>query len=104
MFTVVFSFIAELGDATSAHLDPPVINEDDTLEKPKSSVTLAEKRIPDPMYCFTCAVGKKPSNASMYVTNAQEVADALVLLAKGDFAHDGTPGTWDGGSNQSIFS
>jgi len=104
MFTGVFSFIAELGDATSAHLDPPVINEDDTLEKPKSSVTLAGKRIPDPMYCFTCAVGKKPSNASMYVTNAQEVADALVLLAKGDFAHDGTLGTWDGGSNQSIFS
>ena len=89
MFTSVFSFIAEMGDATSAHLDPPVINDDGTLEEPKSSIILAQKPIPDPMYCFTCAVGKKPSSASMYVTDAQEVANALVLLAKGEFPQGG---------------
>jgi trehalose 6-phosphate synthase/phosphatase len=89
MFTSVFSFIAEMGDATSAHLDPPVINDDGTLEEPKSSITLSQKPIPDPMYCFTCAVGKKPSSASMYVTDAQEVANALVLLAKGEFPQGG---------------
>jgi len=100
MFTSVFSFIAEMGDSSAAHLDPPVYNADNTLEEPKP---FAQKPIPDPMYCFACAVGKKPSSASMYVTDAQEVADALVLLAKGDCPQEEVHSTW-GGTNQSMFT
>mmetsp|Transcript_4143 Transcript_4143/g.11864 ORF Transcript_4143/g.11864 Transcript_4143/m.11864 type:complete len:1271 (-) Transcript_4143:633-4445(-) len=102
MFTSVFSFIAEMGDSSAAHLDPPVYNADGSLEEPKPALTLAEKRIPDPMYCFACAVGKKPSSASMYVTDAQEVANALVLLAKGEFPQRGDHSGW--GTNENMFT
>jgi len=104
MFTSVFSFIAEMGDAACGHLDPPVVNEDDTFEEPKSSLILGQKPIPDPMYCFTCAVGKKPSNASMFVTDAQEVANALVLLAQGEFPQGGVHSAWGRDTNQDMFT
>lgn len=100
MFTSVFSFIAEMGDASAAHLDPPVHNADGTLEQWRPA--LAQKPIPDPMYCFACAVGKKPSSATMYVTDAQEVANALVLLAKGEFPQGGVHAAW--GTNQNMFA
>jgi trehalose 6-phosphate synthase/phosphatase len=115
MFTSVFSFIAEMGDEASANPDPPVINEDGTLlEEPNSddwSNHPKNKRIKDPMYCYTCAVGKKPSHASMYVTDAKEVAKSLVLLAKGEYARaannqqggvEGAP-VW-GAENASMFT
>jgi len=102
MFTSVFSFIAEMGDSSAAHLDPPVHNADGTLEEPRPSLTLAQKPIPDPMYCFACAVGKKPSSATMYVTDAQEVATALVLLAKGESPQGGVHAAW--GTNQNMFT
>ena len=54
------------------------------------------------MYCFACAVGKKPSSATMYVTDAHEVANALVLLAKGEFPQGGVHAAW--GNNQNIFT
>jgi trehalose 6-phosphate synthase/phosphatase len=101
MFTSVFSFIAEMGDTTSPHLDPPVINEDGTLEKPKPMIP---KPVPDPMYSFTCAVGKKPSHASMYVTDAQEVANALVLLVKGEFPAGGVHAAWSRDNLQNMFT
>jgi trehalose 6-phosphate synthase/phosphatase len=85
MFTSVFSFIAEMGHEDSAHPDPPVVNEDGSLEEPQDW-SLVQTKISDPMYCYTCAVGKKSSHASMYVTDAQEVASALVLLAKGEYS------------------
>jgi trehalose 6-phosphate synthase/phosphatase len=88
MFTSVFSFIAEMGDEASANPDPPVVNEDGTLEEPQDW-SMAGATIRDPLYCYTCAVGKKPSHASMYVTDAQEVANALVLLAKGEYPRSG---------------
>jgi len=102
MFTSVFSFIAEMGNTSAAHLDPPVYNADGSLEEPKPILTLAEKPIPDPMYCFACAVGKKPSSASMYVTDAQEVANALVLLANGEVPQGGGHPAW--GTNQNMFT
>mmetsp|Transcript_13808 Transcript_13808/g.23980 ORF Transcript_13808/g.23980 Transcript_13808/m.23980 type:complete len:932 (+) Transcript_13808:2-2797(+) len=104
MFTSVFSFIAEMGDASAAHLDPPVVNEDGTLEDPKPAEAMTQKPVPDPMYAFTCAVGKKPSHASMYVTDAQEVANALVLLVKGEFPHGGVHAAWGRENRQNIFS
>jgi len=102
MFTSVFSFIAEMGNTSGVNLDPPVHNADGTIEEPRPFLTLAQKPIPDPMYCFACAVGKKPSSATMYVTDAQEVANALVLLAKGEFPQGGVHAAW--GTNQNIFT
>jgi trehalose 6-phosphate synthase/phosphatase len=101
MFTSVFSFIAEMGDSTASHLDPPVINEDGTLDIQKSMV---QKPIADPMYSFTCAVGKKPSHASMYVTDAQEVANALVLLVRGDFPTGGVEAAWNMDDRKDLFT
>jgi trehalose 6-phosphate synthase/phosphatase len=95
MFTSVFSFIAEMGDERSAHPDPPVVNEDGTLEEP-SDWSMTQTKIDQPLYSYTCAVGKKPSHASMWVADAQEVAKSLVLLAKGDGV--GAP-TWVGAPN-----
>lgn len=83
MFSSVFSYIAEMGHEESAHPDPPVINEDGSLEEP-ADWRMIQTNVSDPMYCYTCAVGKKPSHASMYVTDAKEVANALVLLATGE--------------------
>ena len=83
MFTSVFSFISEMGNETIAQPDPPVVNEDGSLEPPQDW-NMVQTNISDPMYCYTCAVGKKPSQASMYLRDAQEVAYALVLLAKGE--------------------
>ena len=102
MFTSVFSFIAEMGNPSATHMDPPVHNADGTLEEPKPSLAFAQKPVPDPMYCFACAVGKKPSSATMYVTDAQEVANALVLLAKGEFPQGGVHAAW--GTNQNMFT
>jgi trehalose 6-phosphate synthase/phosphatase len=101
MFTSVFSFIAEIGDATASHLDPPVINEDGTLDVQKSMV---QKPVADPMYSFTCAVGKKPSHASMYVTDVQEVANALVLLVRGDFPTGGVEAAWNKDDRKDLFT
>lgn len=84
MFTSVFSFIAEMGDEASAHPDPPVKNLDGTLEHIPEDLNVPQA-IQDPLYCYTCAVGKKPSHASMYVTDALEVAQCLVMLAKGEY-------------------
>ena len=83
MFTSVFSFTAEMGHEAMAAPDPPVQNEDGSLE-PAADWSQSNTKITDPMYCYTCAVGKKPSHASTYVTDSTEVAKALVMLAKGD--------------------
>jgi hypothetical protein len=84
-------------------MDPPVINEDGTIEEPKPAEAMGQKPVPDPMYSFTCAVGKKPSHASMYVTDAQEVANALVLLVKGEFPQGGVHAAWSRDNHQNMF-
>eukprot|EP00980_Cylindrotheca_fusiformis_P013164 scaffold3337_cov95-Cylindrotheca_fusiformis.AAC.7 len=78
MFSSVFSFIAEMGHEESEQPDPPIMNEDGTMEEPTDWSTIQHKQ----KTCYAVAVGKKPSHASMYVTDAKEVANALVLLAK----------------------
>jgi hypothetical protein len=45
--------------------------------------------IRDPMYCYTVAVGKKPSHASHWVEDAEAVALLLVTLTKGEAAAAG---------------
>jgi trehalose 6-phosphate synthase/phosphatase len=84
MFTSVLSFIAEMGHEALSQPDPPVQNEDGSLEPAADWSSQYNTRKTDPMYCYTCAVGKKPSHASTYVTDSTEVAKALVLLAKGE--------------------
>ena len=88
MFTSVFSFVAEMGREALALPDPPVQNEDGSLE-PTADWSQYSTQVTDPMYCYTCAVGKKPSHASTYVTDAAEVARVLVLLAKGEVGNRG---------------
>lgn len=86
MFTSCFSFIAEMDDPSRALPGPSVINEDGTLDTTNDASSTKEANaggVKDAMYCYTVAVGKKPSHANMYVTDSQEVASALVLLAKG---------------------
>lgn len=87
MFTSVFSFIAEMGDEARASPDPPVVDRNGTLED-SPDWSMIQTRIKDPLYSYTCAVGKKPSNASFFVNDAQEVANALILLARGQTQGD----------------
>jgi trehalose 6-phosphate synthase/phosphatase len=91
MFTSCFSFIAEMEDEAHATPGPPVVNEDGTHNEPMEDERGGSQGLRDPMYCYTVAVGKKPSHASMWVTDASEVANALVVLAKGDYPMDGLP-------------
>jgi len=98
MFTSVFSFIAEMGHEARASPDPPVVGRDGTLE-PSPDWSQIQTKIKDPLYCYTVAVGKKPSHASFYVTDAQEVAADLVLLAEGRTAEQ-MP-SWGNSSNSS---
>jgi trehalose 6-phosphate synthase/phosphatase len=93
MFTSVFSFIAEMEDQSHALPGPPVVNEDRTLDEPMddSGSGSSSSKVRDPLYSYTVAVGKKPSHASMWVTDVQEVANALVLLATGKLPVGGAP-------------
>lgn len=100
MFTSVFSFIAEMGDEARANPDPPVVDRDGTLEEPPDWSSI-KTRIKDPLYCYTCAVGKKPSHASFFVNDAEEVAKSLVLLAKGQ--EEERDPSWGTGSSH-MFS
>ena len=73
MFTSVFSYVAELGDEENSQPTPPVVG--DVPEQVRNTV------VKDPFYCFTVAVGKKPSHASQWVADAVEVGTLLVELA-----------------------
>jgi hypothetical protein len=82
----VFSYIAETGDEENATPIPPVVGEScDDAQMPDVRAT----KIRDPMYCYTVAVGKKPSHASHWVEDAEAVAHLLVTLAKGDATAEG---------------
>jgi trehalose 6-phosphate synthase/phosphatase len=103
MFTSCFSFIAEMEDEAHATPGPPVVNEDGTHDEPMEDERGGSHGLRDPMYCYTVAVGKKPSHASMYVTDALEVANALVVLAKGDYPTEGVP-AWGRESATHLFT
>lgn len=89
MFTSVFSFIAELEDVAHVVPSPPVVADDDSIPVLQSTNSLTEEKdtslkykgLNEPMYAFTAVVGKKPSHASYYVDDAQDVASLLVKLS-----------------------
>jgi len=89
MFTSVFSYIAELGDEKNARPSPPVLNEDGTVDTSMELST--ESVVRNPLYAYAVAVGRKASHASSFFNDAHEVANALVLLAKGEIPHGGVP-------------
>ena len=89
MFTSVFSYIAEMGDEKNAKPSPPVLNEDGSVDT--SMELSSEGVVRNPLYSYTVAVGRKASHASSFVNDAQEVANALVLLAKGEVPVGGVP-------------
>jgi len=90
MFTSVFSHIAEMGDDTNSVSGPPVMFADGSV-LPEIATVGGAAPIKDPLYSYTVAVGKKSSHASTYVNGPQEVANALVLLAKGKIPAGGVP-------------
>jgi trehalose-phosphatase len=113
MFTSVYSFAAGLGDSSSGNYGgPPLLDEDgeaedvetDHMDTTTSTNSLsgmagagggaAANLIPDPMYAFTVAVGKKPTHAISFVNDSYEVANALVMLASGDVQGGPTPSAW----------
>jgi trehalose 6-phosphate synthase/phosphatase len=105
MFTSVFSFIAELGeDAANFKPGPPVVREDGQIEPLVEATMGPPVTVPNPLYAFPVAVGKKQSHASTYVNGAQDVANVLVMLAKGDLPQGGVP-VWEQGcqSTQHVF-
>jgi trehalose 6-phosphate synthase/phosphatase len=105
MFSSVYSFAAGLGDggysSRGNYGGPPILDEDgeaedvetedremmmDTGASSSSTATTTTPAavvslVPDPMYAFTVAVGKKPTHASSFVNDSYEVANALVMLA-----------------------
>ena len=87
MFTSVFSFAAEM-DADHATVDPspPVVQMLSGAPLPApliESSTVQRGNASAPVFAFTVAVGKKSSNASQYVDDAEDVADLLVKMAAG---------------------
>lgn len=91
MFTSVLTFVAELGDeqAKTTSWVPPVIA--DSGEFVDQSTGQVSSIVPDPMYAFTVAVGKKVTHATTYLNDAQEVANALVMLAGRQVPEGGVP-------------
>ncbi len=76
----MFSYIAEMGDEQNAKPIPPVVGSDPSIQ----DMPMSTPHIRDPMYCYTVAVGKKPSHASSWVNDAQAVAELLVILSRGE--------------------
>ena len=75
MFTSVFSYIAEIGDEDNAPPTPPVMG-----TPPGANLTPTRSIARNPMFSYTVAVGKKPSHASQWVTDAVEVGNLLVRI------------------------
>lgn len=101
MFTSVFSHIAEIGDDANSKPGPPVMRTDGSLME--EAETPEKPVVKDPLYSFTVAVGKKSSHASTYVNDAQEVANALVMLARGEIPVGGVP-VWGRENASHLFA
>jgi len=81
-----------LGDEENAKPIPPVVGSDPSQDMQMASPHISDIR--DPMYCYTVAVGKKPSRASSWVEDAEAIADLLVTLSKGKQEVTTTPQLW----------
>ena len=91
MFASVFSFMAEMGDEANSKPGPSVMADDGVDDEVNGMELSAPSVIPDRVYSYTVAVGKKQTHASFYVNGAQDVANALVMLAQGDVPQGGVP-------------
>ena len=73
----VFSFVAEMGEELEELSPTPLVRTDSghvlftdrsasnqSIEAPASAVITKVNNLDAPMYCYTVAVGKKPSRAS----------------------------------------
>ena len=91
----VFLFVAEMGEELEElSLTPSVRTDsghvlftdrsasDQSMEAPASAVITKRNNLDDPMYCYTVAVGKKPSRASQYVDDARDVANLLIMMTR----------------------
>ena len=101
MFTSVFSFLAEKGDESNCKPGPPILKEDGTVIAPPQMADSSDA-VDRPTHAFAVAVGKKPSHATCYVDDAQEVANALILLAQGQIPEGGVS-VWGEGGSQDMF-
>lgn len=88
-----------MGDEENAKPMPPVVGE--TFDDAQMMDAQASE-IKDPMYCYTVAVGKKPSHASQWVENAEAVANLLVTLTKSEGLS--SPASWGRNSPSSLFT
>jgi hypothetical protein len=95
--------VAELGDEENAKPTPPVIGGSDPSSEDMQMSSAHTSDIRDPMYCYTVAVGRKPSRASNWVENAQAVAELLVTLSKGE-QESSTPQSWGRTSPSNLFT
>ena len=104
MFTSVFTFISEQDDLANCEACPPVFDEAGKFEDTSTMETDETNKavIPDPQYALTVAVGKKATHACTYVNDAEEVANALVMLAQGEIPEGGVP-VWGRGSSTDMF-
>jgi trehalose 6-phosphate synthase/phosphatase len=102
MFTSVFTFMAEQGDPDNCSPIPPVVGDDGTYHVGGDVALRDQLRLPNPQYCFTVAVGKKPSHASFFVNDAQEVAKCLISLAKGNVEDNGLQ--WGSTHSSNLFA
>ena len=75
----VFSYVSEIGDEPRALATPPVVTatEQGAVVEEAALVATQPK---DPLYAYTVAVGKKPSLASHWFHDAQEVGELLLTL------------------------
>jgi len=95
MFTSVFSFIAELEapthlpvslpvvDGAGAVISPSISSFEDNKEWKEDVTKLAQRNSSknNGLFAFTVAVGKKESNASTYVDDANDVGTLLIKLS-----------------------
>lgn len=87
-----------MGDDQVAKPTPPVIGESEADMEVEDRRTIPVR---DPLYCYTVAVGKKPTHASQWVHDAEEVADLLVALTSGG---DSVRRSYRQSSSDNIFS
>lgn len=84
IYSIVCLFIhCRVGHATSKmprRFLPSLLGSDPSFQ----DMQMSSPHIRDPMYCYTVAVGKKPSRASSWVNDAQAVAELLVNLSMGE--------------------
>lgn len=103
MFTSVFSFLAEAGqDPTLRRPGPPVLEPDGSVAAQDDETSAMDASSPERVYAYTVAVGRKQSHASFFVNGAQDVANALVVLAGGNLPTGAS--VWGASDRSHVFA